>query len=97
MERAGSMPQIGAFISDLQLYTFQSMLRNATCLDNAPMERFFHLLKCEKVHLRDYQSFKEVAQAATEWIYYYNNYRIKQKLGGMSPIQYRLLNTEIVA
>jgi len=75
-------------------HVFQSMSRKATCLDNAAMESFFHLLKCETVHQYDYQSFEEVAQAAVDWISYYNNDRIKEKLGGKSPIKYRLLTTE---
>lgn len=75
-------------------HVFQSMSRKATCLDNAAMESFFHLLKCETVHQYDYQSFEEVAQAAADWISYYNNDRIKEKLGGKSPIKYRLLTTE---
>jgi putative transposase len=58
------------------------------------MESFFHLLKSETVHLYDYQSYEEVAQAAADWISYYNNERIKEKLGGKSPIKYRLLTTE---
>lgn len=78
-------------------HVFQSMSRKATCLDNAAMESFFHLLKCETVHLHDYQSYEEVAKAALEWIYYYNNNRIKQKLGGKSPVQYRTLTTQQIA
>ncbi|MCM3570115.1 IS3 family transposase, partial [Neobacillus mesonae] len=42
----------------------------------------------------DYNSFEEVAQAAAHWINDYNNYRIKEKLGGKSPVQYRLLTTQ---
>jgi transposase InsO family protein len=78
-------------------HVFQSMSRKATCLDNAAMESFFHLLKCETVYLEDYQSFEEVVQAVTDWISYYNNYRIKEKLGGKSPVQFKLLNTELAA
>jgi putative transposase len=78
-------------------HVFQSMSRKATCLDNASIESFFHLLKCETVYVQDYQSFEEVAQAAVDWIDYYNNIRIKQKLGGKSPVQYRLISTEITA
>ncbi|WP_370876285.1 IS3 family transposase [Neobacillus ginsengisoli] len=70
------------------------MSRKATCLDNAAMEGFFHLLKCETVYLYDYQSFEEVSQAAADWISIYNNYRIKEKLSGKSPVKYRLLTTE---
>jgi transposase InsO family protein len=59
-------------------HVFQSMSRKATCLDNAAMESFFHLLKCETVYLHDYESYDDVAQAAADWIDYYNNTRIKQ-------------------
>ncbi|MCM3571544.1 IS3 family transposase, partial [Neobacillus mesonae] len=72
---------------------FQSMSRKANCLDNAAMESFFHLLKCEKIYHHDYKSFEDVAHAAADWISYYNNYRIKEKNGGKSPVQYRLLTT----
>jgi putative transposase len=58
------------------------------------MESYFHLLKCETVYLHEYQSYEEVAQAASDWIIYYNNYRIKEKLGGKSPVKYRLLTTK---
>jgi hypothetical protein len=68
-------------------HVYQSMSRKATCLDNAAMESFFHLLKSETVHLYDYQSFEEVAQAEADWISYYNNDRIKEKLGGKSPVK----------
>lgn len=78
-------------------HVFQSMSRKATCLDNAAMESFLHLLKCETIHLHDYRSFEEVVQAASKWISYYNNYRIKQKHGGLSPVQYRFQTTEQVA
>jgi putative transposase len=91
----GSQYQHRSWIKELkEHHVFQSMSRKATCLDNAAMESFFHLLKCEIFYLNDYQSFEEVVQAATEWIYYYNNHRIKEKLGGRSPVQFRLLNTE---
>lgn len=78
-------------------HVFQSMSRKATCLDNAAMESFFHLLKCEIFYLNDYHSFEEVVQATTEWIYYYNHYRIKEKLGGKSPVQFRMLTTKQAA
>jgi transposase InsO family protein len=62
-------------------HVFQSMSRKATCLDNAAMESFFHLLKCETVYLHNYESYDDVALAAADWLDYYNNTRIKQKLG----------------
>ncbi|WP_154388404.1 IS3 family transposase, partial [Streptococcus equi] len=36
-----------------------------------------------------YQSLNELEQAITEYIFYYNNKRIKAKLKGLSPVQYR--------
>lgn len=76
---------------------FQSMSRKATCLDNAAMESFFHLLKCETIYSHYYKTYEEVKIAVTEWIHYYNNQRIKEKLGGKSPVQYRILTTEKIA
>ena len=43
---------------------FKVCPRKATCLDNAAMESFFHLLKCETVHLYDYDTYEEVAQSS---------------------------------
>jgi putative transposase len=76
---------------------FQSMSRKATCLDNAAMESFFHILKCETVYSHHYETYEELKTAVTEWIHYYNYRRIKEKLGGKSPVQYRTLTTENVA
>lgn len=78
-------------------HVFQSMSRKATCLDNAAMESFFHILKCETVYTHHYETYEEVKTAVTKWIHYYNNQRIKVKLGGKSPVQYRILTTEKVA
>jgi len=36
-----------------------SMSRKADCFDNAPMESFFHTLKTELVHHRNYQTCAE--------------------------------------
>ncbi|MCP1899188.1 hypothetical protein ACVIHI_000015 [Bradyrhizobium sp. USDA 4524] len=45
-----------------------SMSRKADCYDNAPMESFFHTLKTELVHHRDYQTR---AQAMRDVFAYY--------------------------
>lgn len=78
-------------------HVFQSMSRKATCLDNAAMESFFHILKCETVYSHHFETYEELLTAVTEWIHYYNYQRIKEKLGGMSPVRYRVLTTEKVA
>ncbi len=67
----------------------QSMSRKATCLDNAVIESFFHLLKIEIGN--NFNTKEELINSVRNWIYYYNNFRIKTKLGGKSPIQYRKL------
>ena len=68
----------------------QSMSRKGNCLDNAIMENFFGLLKSELLYTKDFDSLEDFKVALDDYIYYYNNYRIKEKLKGLSPVQYRL-------
>ena len=68
----------------------QSMSRKGNCLDNAIMENFFGLLKSELLYLRDFASFEEFRAELETYIEYYNNQRIKSKLKGLSPVQYRI-------
>ncbi len=68
----------------------QSMSRKGNCLDNAVMENFFGLLKSELLYLREFESVKEFREELEKYIYYYNNQRIKGKLKGLSPVQYRI-------
>lgn len=70
---------------------FQSMSRRATCLDNAPMESFFHTMKVELYHNKEYTTQEELVKAMIGWINYYNNERIKVKLKGKTPVEYRHL------
>ncbi|MCX4354389.1 IS3 family transposase [Ligilactobacillus murinus] len=70
---------------------FQSMSRRATCLDNAPMESFFHTMKVELYHNKEYTTQEELVNAMISWISYYNNERIKVKLKGKTPVEYRHL------
>ena len=68
---------------------FQSMSRKSNCLDNSPMENFFSLLKQEIYHGNVYRSFEELEAKINWFIDYYNNKRSKERLGYMSPVQYR--------
>lgn len=68
---------------------FQSMSRKAICLDNASAESFFHILKVGTVHNHHYGTYLELKAAVGKYIDYYNNKRIKIKLAGMSPVEYR--------
>lgn len=67
----------------------QSMSRRGNCLDNAAMESFFGTLKSEYFYLNKFQNVKELEAGLKEYIDYYNNDRIKTKLKGLSPVQYR--------
>ncbi len=70
-------------------HIFQSMSRKGNCYDNAPMENFFSVLKREIYDGHVYQSRQELVRSIERFIRYYNNDRIKEKLGGLSPKQYR--------
>ena len=56
------------------------------------MESFFGILKSEMFYgyEKSFQSLKQLEQAILDYIDYYNNKRIKVKLKGLSPVQYRL-------
>ena len=69
----------------------QSMSRKGNCLDNAMMENFFGLMKNELLYFHDWNSTSEFENALMDYINYYNNQRIKLRLKGKSPVQYRTL------
>ena len=69
---------------------FQSMSHKGNCYDNSVMENFFGLLKQEMYYGITYYSFGELKEAIEKYIVYYNEKRIKEKLGWMSPVEYRL-------
>ena len=50
----------------------------------------FGLLKSELIYLREFESLDEFVMELEKYIDYYNNKRIKAKLKGLSPIQYRI-------
>ena len=68
----------------------QSMSRKGNCLDNSLAENFFGLLKSELFYMKEYKTIEELETDIIEYIDYYNNKRIKGKLKGMSPVQYRV-------
>ena len=69
----------------------QSMSRKGNCLDNSIMENFFGVLKREMFygHEDSFKSLYSLEQAIDEYIEYYNSKRIKMKLGGLSPYQFK--------
>ena len=69
----------------------QSMSRKGNCLDNAMAENFFGIMKSELLYAEKFDSPEAFMKALHEYIDYYNNKRIKNRLKGMSPVQYRTL------
>ncbi len=67
----------------------QSMSRKGNCLDNASMESFFGILKSECFYGEEFNSVDELEKTLKEYIHYYNYDRIKVKLKGLSPVEYR--------
>ena len=67
------------------------MSRKGNSLDNGMMESFFGILKSEMFYgfEKKFQSIDELKLAISDYIDYYNNKRIKTKLKGLSPVQYR--------
>lgn len=68
-----------------------SMSRKGNSPDNGMMESFFGILKSEMFYgyEKTFKSLKQLEQAIVDYIDYYNNKRIKVKLKGLSPVQYR--------
>lgn len=68
-----------------------SMSRKGNSPDNGMMESFFGILKSEMFYgyEKTFHSLEQLEQAIVDYIDYYNNKRIKVKLKGLSPVQYR--------
>ena len=70
----------------------QSMSRKGNCLDNAMAENFFGIMKSELLYAEKFESPEAFMKASEEYIDYYNNKRIKSRLNGKSPVQFRTLS-----
>ena len=68
-----------------------SMSRKGNSPDNGMMESFFGILKSEMFYgyEKTFHSLEQLEQAIVDYIDYYKNKRIKVKLKGLSPVQYR--------
>ncbi|WP_257130703.1 IS3 family transposase, partial [Bacillus pseudomycoides] len=67
----------------------QSMSRKGNCYDNAVIENFFGIMKSEFLYRKEFKSIEHFKKELAKYIKYYNHKRIKAKLKGMSPVQYR--------
>ena len=68
----------------------QSMSRKGNCLDNAKAENFFSMVKTELYYDWEGDDPDIFERDLEEYIDWYNNVRIKRRLDGSSPVEYRL-------
>ena len=68
----------------------QSMSKKGNCLDNARRENFFGILKKEIYYGAEFKNYEQLVLEIDQYIKWYNEYRIKTKLNGMSPVDFRL-------
>ncbi len=73
-----------------------SMSRKGNCWDNAVAESFFHTLKIELVHHRDYETREEARAEIFEYIeVFYNRQRSHSALGYEAPLVYESLQKAV--
>ena len=69
------------------------MSRKSNSLDDGLMEGFFGILKREMFYgfEKQFKNLNELEDAIRDYIKYYDQKRIKIKLKGLTPIEYREL------
>ena len=65
-----------------------SMSRVGRCLDNAPMEGFWGILKREAYYGKTFISKEDLVSTIESYIHYYNTERIQRKLNLMTPAEF---------
>ena len=74
----------------------QSMSRKGNCLDNSVIESFFGIMKSELLYPNEFDSVENFIEELDKYIVWYNDKRIKLKLGGMSPVEYRKISNKSI-
>jgi transposase InsO family protein len=67
----------------------QSISAKGSSVDNAPIESFFAIIKTECIYLEENLTTKNLELIISEYIYYYNNNRLQEKIKELPPITYR--------
>ena len=73
------------------------MSRKGNSMDNGLMENFFGLLKTEMFYDWEdqYQTLDDLEAAIENYIYYYNHDRIKARLKGLTPLEWREMRSQV--
>lgn len=68
------------------------MSRKGNSMNNGMMEKFFGILKTKIFYDQEdnYKTLDDLIKVIDYYIYYYNYDRIKVKLKGLSPVDYRI-------
>ena len=75
----------------------QSMSRKGNCLDNAVAENFFGHFKEEFLRARTFTSMNQFKTELETYIHWFNHDRIRLKLKGLSPVDYRVQSLANIA
>jgi transposase InsO family protein len=67
----------------------QSISAKGSSVDNAPIESFFAIIKTECIYLEQNLTTENLEFVISEYIYYYNNSRLQEKIKELPPITYR--------
>ena len=67
----------------------QSISSKGSCVDNVPIESFFSILKSECIYLKQNLQKEEKEEVVKNFIMYYNNERLQEKIQELAPMQFR--------
>lgn len=67
----------------------QSISSKGSCVDNVPIESFFSILKSECIYLKQNLQKNEIPEVVKNFIKYYNNERLQEKIQELAPMQFR--------
>ena len=67
----------------------QSISNKGSCVDNVPIESFFSILKSECIYLKQNLQKNEIPEVVKNFIMYYNNERLQEKIQELAPMQFR--------
>ena len=67
----------------------QSISSKGSCIDNVPIESFFSILKTECIYLKQNLQKQQIPEVVKNFILYYNNERLQEKIQELAPSVFR--------